>query len=307
MCTLAGFSRAGSRPIHWACAYYNQDMDIQFQNRNIAALRYCPDGEIKAARGFDVVVVHLPFVMEANAEPKGPSWLLDGITLEICTAAPGGGERLLASGSVFLAYSGNITSTSAPLVVPFQCTPKALAEYEKSRKGAPVVLRVRMRARVYELEPGTAHRKALCLPLYVCTQEDIQIDRDKWTAALRTVGLSVSVLIEIPFPIEGSPKDESLTALSDAIQAFYNGGATAWKDCIGHIRPYLEKWKNVERIPETEPKDGSAEDRRWKLLYFRDALHKCCHFWVHESASACNQNDAILALSSFAALLNAIR
>jgi hypothetical protein len=119
--------------------------------------------------------------------------------------------------------------------------------------------------------------------------------------------LSASILVEIPFPVDQAADDEALTALSNAYQAFQNGGAVAWKDCVGHIRPYLERWRRDEPTPSAEPKDGSAADRRWKQLNFRDALHKCCHFWVHESASACNQDDALLALSSFASLLKSTR
>jgi hypothetical protein len=40
-------------------------------------------------------------------------------------------------------------------------------------------------------------------------------------------------------------------------------------------------------------------------LNLRDALYKCCHFWVHESKDACTRKDAVMALATFASLLRA--
>jgi hypothetical protein len=119
-------------------------------------------------------------------------------------------------------------------------------------------------------------------------------------------GLAVSVLVEIPFPLHSDPQDPSLEALSNAFASFQNGAATGWKACIGDIRPYLEQWRKAEPTPQQPPK-GSAGDRKFKLLSYRDALYRCCHFWVHEAASETSRDDAILALSSFAALLKAYR
>ena len=113
-----------------------------------------------------------------------------------------------------------------------------------------------------------------------------------------------SVLVEIPIPVgDVFPLDTGLRALRDAAEAFNQGGPTAWKNSVGHIRPFVERWRSLEPLPQTEPKDGSPADRTWKLLNLRDALYKCCHFWVHESKDACTRNDAALALATFASLL----
>jgi hypothetical protein len=182
-----------------------------------------------------------------------------------------------------------------------------MAEFERMRDGNNVSLRLKFTGTFHELEPGSAHRRMLCEPTYLSAQEDFEVPQDTWTAALRSVGLSASILIEIPFPIDGRTPDEAMEALLSALSSFENGGTTAWKDSVGHLRPFLEKWAKTERTPQQEPRDGSALDRQWKLLNARDALYKCCHLWVHEAAAQCGRNDALFALTSFAGLLKSYR
>jgi hypothetical protein len=137
---------------------------------------------------------------------------------------------------------------------------------------------------------------------------DFEFSREKWTSALRSCRLSASVLVEVPIPVLNSENSsEGTRALHDAVEAFEHGGTTAWKDTVGHIRPFLENWKKCEPLQQEEPRDGSPADRKYKLLNLRDALHKCCHFWVHEPKAACNRNDALLALSTLALLLESLR
>jgi hypothetical protein len=183
------------------------------------------------------------------------------------------------------------------------CSPRAIAQYEVFRDGGPVRLRCEVRGKIcgiLQLDT-TLH---VVNPSQVFGSMDIEFSRESWTIALRTSGLSAGVLVEIPLPIaHGAKSTYGLQALIDASEAFDHGGATAWKNTVGHIRPFLEEWKRQQPLPGPEPRDGSASDRTWKLLNLRDALYKCCHFWVHESKSACTRDDAQLALSAFAALL----
>jgi hypothetical protein len=283
-------------------------MDVHFKNYSVATIRYHTAGEITSSRGFDVVIVRLPLHIDIEAEPNGSTWLCDNIEMELSSAESGGTERLLASGRLRMALESRRTAYATDaFTIDLRSTPKAIAEYERWRNGKAVDLRLKLRAQLYELEPATDYRRMLCQTHHVTEQEDFRIDKARWIKSLRAVGLSASLLVEIPFPIESDPNDEALRAISDAFAAFENGGPTAWKDCVGHIRPYLENWRNTESTPKVEPKDGSAADRKWKLLNYRDALYKACHFWVHEAASETSRNDALLALSSFAALLKAFR
>jgi hypothetical protein len=160
---------------------------------------------------------------------------------------------------------------------------------------------------MHELEHGNAHRQMLCQTEIISAQDTFRIDKQKWIEALRAVGVTASILVEVPFPGEPASDDEALTALVHAMTTFEHGGPTAWKDCVGHIRPSLEAWRRNQPKPTVEPGDGSTADRTWKLLNYREAMHKCCHFWVHEAAAATNRDDALLALCSYAALLRAVR
>jgi hypothetical protein len=282
-------------------------MDIQFRGRSVATIQFRADGQISASRGFDVVTLPVPFRIVLEAEPEGSTWTGDRIDAELFAIGPSGAERKLATGQRYSPLESRTSRYDPEISIDFQCTPTALAEYERMRNGEPVDLRMKVTIPIHELESGTDHRKMLCQTLNVWAQDDFRVDTTRWIKALRAVGLAASVLVEIPFPLESDPKDDGLIALCDALASFENGGSTAWKAVVGNIRPYLEEWRKVEPRPQSEPKDGSTDDRKWKLLNFRDALYKCCHFWVHESASETSRDDALLALSSFAALLKALR
>jgi hypothetical protein len=282
-------------------------MDIVFRNQRIASIRFKADDQIRALRGFDFVTLHLPFQVNVEIELGGCTWLGDSITAELSGVGPGGAELLLATGYVPMVLESRTSRFDLDVIAVFRCSPKAVAEYERFRSGKSIDMRIRLTLQVHELEPGSDYRRALCQTHYVCAQEDFRVDNMKWIGALKAIGLSASILVEIPFPLESDPQDDALVALAEAVACFENGGSVAWKASVGSIRPYLEKWRKAEPFPQTEPKDGSAADRRWKLLNCREALYKCCHFWVHESAAATSREDALFALSTFAALLRASR
>jgi hypothetical protein len=282
-------------------------MDINFRSRGVATIRFKADGQITAKRGFDAVTLNLPFEVAIEAEPSGSTWQADGITAELYGTASGGRETLLATGTMPTALESRVTAFSLEHPAILRCSPKAIAEYEGFRAGGATEMRIKFFLNVHSLIPGPDHRRMLCQTQTVWAQETFLIDKVKWITALKATGLSASVLVEIPFPLVSNPGDDGLIALNDAAASFGSGGSVAWKDSVGHIRPYLETWKKTEPLPATDPKDGSAADRRWKLLNCRDALYKCCHFWVHESASATTREDALFALSTFAALLKAYR
>ncbi|MGD0499089.1 MAG: hypothetical protein ABSC23_11695 [Bryobacteraceae bacterium] len=277
-------------------------MNIQYRNCDVATVQYQADRPLAFGRGFDIVALILPLRIDIRPEPNGQTWL--GNVVQVDLLAKG---RLFASGWFHQTLSSRPNPSGFDAAVEFHCTPTALAEYERLRYGGPVELGLRLWIAMHELEQGTAHRRILSDTEIIFTQDTLHIDKQKWINALRAVGLSVSVLVEVPFAGEPAPDDEALKALFHAVTSFENGGPTAWKDCVGHIRPYLEIWKNREGTAPAEPKDGSTADRIWKLLNYRDALYKCCHFWVHQASAATTRDDALLALCSYAALLRAYR
>jgi hypothetical protein len=281
-------------------------MNIDFGQRTVATLRLQVEGQISAWKEFDCVTLQIPIRTEIYAEPTS-TWLCQNIALELFGVQPGGSERLICAGPMNEVLEPRRGHYAFDRQVPFRCTPNAIAEYENLRSGNPVMFRLKFRGQIHELQAGTEHRKMLCEPLNVWGQEDVVADKAKWIAALRSAGLSVSVLFEVPLPVTGEIQDEALIALKSAFSSFENGGTTAWKDSVGHLRAFLEKWKKAQSNTSPETKDGSAADREWKLLNLRDGLLKCCHFWMHEAASECGRDDALLILSTFAALLKSHR
>jgi hypothetical protein len=283
-------------------------MDITRGSTIIGSLRAGDEPQLTMRRGFDHVTInlHLKRRFEAN---KGRTVTLADITASLSGSTRSNGPTVIGYGAV----DGLATSASGPCETPMtaaiRCSPRALAEFDRERAGGPVKLHCHLSGISYELiqTPG-AVQGALADPQQVSGSIQIDVPKETWTTALRGCRLSANVLIEIPFPV-GDPAqlDEGLQAVLDAFEAYEHGGTTAWKNTIGHVRPYLEKWKDAEPRAGNEPKDGSPIDREWKLLNARDALYKCCHFWTHEAKGACSQADALFALSSFASLLKAHR
>lgn len=206
--------------------------------------------------------------------------------------------------------NGNPPSVTGPIElarsIKINCSPRGIAQFEVSRDGGPVRLRCELHGRICGLRnlDGSVH---LVNPAPFFGAIDIEFSRESWTSALRSCGLSAGVLVEIPLPtLDANKLSDGLQALLNASEAFDHGEPTAWENSVGHIRPFLEDWKAREPLQGTEPRDWTNADRTWKLLNLRDALYKCCHFWVHESKSACTRDDAQLARATFASLLRTL-
>jgi hypothetical protein len=280
----------------------NSCMNLNFESRMVGTLGFHAGGNFTALREFDCITLKIPLRANLSAEPSS-TWLCQDIHVQLYGVMAGGVDRLICEGPVCTVLRSNPGEYSTEPEVSLRCSPNSIAEYERARNGGPVFLRLKIRAKMHPLINVSDQRKVLGEPRYLFEQEDFRADKEKWIAALRSAGLSVSLLIEIPFPLTGEVEDEDLKAIAAAFSSFENGGSVAWKDSIGHLRPLLEKWAKASPKPTAEPKDGSPNDRDWKLLNLRDALYKLCHFWVHESAPQCNRDDALLMLSSVAALL----
>lgn len=280
-------------------------MDIQLHGRNIGRLKYDSARAIRMSRGFDIVATTFPFELELLPQSDGPAWLIDSISVQVYGRVPGQPDMILASGRYLQILSSAQSGMEVPIELDCRCTPRAMSEYERARNGAVVALRFAFSLHLYFSRQSTGRPGGQGEPVYIHVHEEVSFDKAIWTSALRSVGLSASLLIEIPFPIDGEPIDDGLLALSHAYASFQNGGSTAWKNTVVHIRPFLEKWRETEPSSGTKLRDGSSEDRREKLLTFRDALYQCCHYWVHKDADSCTRDDALFVLSSFASLLRA--
>jgi hypothetical protein len=282
-------------------------MEIRFQDEKIASIGQAAKAPPTAQRDFDIITIDLPFDLQFEARRPGKHWVLSALRMEVSARRPGLANRLLGSSfhpEIFHSSTGSMSTSRS---FKMCCSPRGLAEYEAFRSGGPVLLHCDVFGIVSAvLEINGSNY--LGSPSPVGGQMDIEFSRENWASALRSCGLSASVLVEVPLLMSQSGKPSGgEKALSDALDEFDHGGATAWKSSISHIRPFLEKWRELKPLQGPDPRDGSAAERDWKLLTLREALYKCCHFWIHESKDACTREDALLALATFASLLNVLR
>lgn len=278
-------------------------MDITLGSGSVGCITLSKDRKLTVQRGFNVVSINIPLDLELRERESRKGYVLSRVAADLKD-----GENRWLLGSGFVNGIFRPVTRPIPMHLEVRCSPRALAQYEALRNGDPVHLTCDVRAEIQRLEVSG---QLLAEPDGVYGSIGVKFSKEDWNSALRSCGLSASVVVEIPFPLtDADVDDHGLRALLDAFEAFEHGGTTAWKDSIGHIRPHLQKWIELEpldKVASKEPKDGSPVDRTWKLLNLRDALYKCCHFWIHESKSACTRQDALLALSTFASLLNAFR
>lgn len=215
--------------------------------------------QLTAKRGFDLVMVSVPLDFRLNASEAGQHWKLSGLSLDLLVQGPGGESWLLGSGSLAEMLGSANQAMDLARSVDIRCSPRGLAQYEVFRDGGPVRLRCDVRGNICGF-----HNANNCLvnPSAVFGSMEIEWSRESWTGALGLCGLSTSVLVEIPLPLVGEgASDDGRKALLDAYEAFNHGGATAWKNSVGHIRPYLEAWIKREPVVGLEPKDNSDADR----------------------------------------------
>jgi hypothetical protein len=282
-------------------------MEITYRHTHVGTIEFALDNSAAtpfAQKGFDVVTLGIPFQFHLEGCEPTQRWALPNLKADLLARLPGAQNLLLGSGlhlEVFLPATGTL---KLPRLMNVLCSPRGLLQYEASRDGAAVQFRCELRGSIY----GLLHvngKEVLAdpHPVYGCV--DFEFPKAVWASLLRSCDLSTSVFVEIPLPSDPAAHlDDGYRALLDAFEAFEHGGATAWKDSVGHIRPYLESWSKQQPLPNTPPpKDGSSADREWKLLSLRDALYKCCHPLVHSPKSSCTRKDALLILNTFACLL----
>jgi hypothetical protein len=278
-------------------------MEIIYGSRLVGSMNPSRTGKPATQRGFDLVVVRIPLDFRFEAREVSNHWMLSELTVDLLVQRSGDEKWLLGSGSIVEMLRSANQSQDLQRNVDIRCSPRGLAQYEGFRDGGPVRLRCEVRGKICGLLKANGV-DCLSNPMPVFGSMEIEWSKEDWTNALRSCGLSTSVVVEIPLPLVGEGVlDDGRKALLEAFDAFNLGGATAWKNSVDLIRPYLAEWKKKEPREVNEPKDGSDADHTWNLQNLRDALYKCCCFWIHGPASSCTREDALLALATFSSLL----
>lgn len=149
---------------------------------------------------------------------------------------------------------------------------------------------------------GCADRARMTtLPFRFHGNSTVTIPAHEWTAALRRVGASHALLIEVPSLDDPSREyAQVIGALDDAVQELERGGNTGWKGCVGAVRTALERWAATR--PPTRPSEADRSVRR-RLDELRVHLRAFTNDAHHSTSEAWTREDAVLALATAAALL----
>jgi hypothetical protein len=180
-----------------------------------------------------------------------------------------------------------------------------LTVFEGIRNGREVHFRAQVSGEIRYILSGDPGREPCSVPCPFSQQGTIRYSREIWTTTLRQLNLRDAVMVEIPFSAN-SPSDWEAVwaALRNARDSFDSGGSTGWRNCVSSIRHALEEWRKIE--PENlGPKETQSRTKQQRIDSLRLALMQYAHLGPHSVAEDWNRDDAILALSTFSALLAA--
>lgn len=188
----------------------------------------------------------------------------------------------------------------------------ALTKFEKIRDGKSPILKIKLLGEACWLLPNIDKTyRVRSEPYNVSVNVKITYPKEVWIKMLRGLQVAENILVEIPLPSEPpAPWDEVWKALVEARDAFEQGGSTGWKGCVNAVRlALLENWQKIEKEDmgpgwksptvqerESRTKKQRLDNLRWHLL-------QCAHLAPHSSADEWSRDDALLMLSTLAALL----
>ncbi len=193
-----------------------------------------------------------------------------------------------------------------------------LAYYNKLRDGGPVQFLVQPEWRLcymFYRKMGEVDYQFSTLPEWrrPSTMElTVGYSKEVWVKMLRSLNVAENVLVEIPLPTcPSSDWDGVWEGLRDARKGFEQGGSTGWKDCIMGVRLGLERWQKMPnekedhgpgwKAPSMQEREARTKKQRFDNLRWH--LFQACHRSAHTGADEWTRDDAVLALSTFSALL----
>ena len=187
-----------------------------------------------------------------------------------------------------------------------------LAMFEKFRDGRVPQLELDLHGEFCFLQYGVHQYLGIRTEPQRFYAHNVQLTypREVWIKMLQGLGVAENVLVEVPLP--GSPSvdwDPVWQALVDARNYFAQGGETGWKGCVASVRLALEKWRDIE-VEEPGPgfvrpsvADREARTKKQRLDQLRWDLLQMAHQGPHTPTAWWTRDDALLMLSTLAALL----
>lgn len=186
----------------------------------------------------------------------------------------------------------------------------ALIFYERLRDGKEPSFQVTVTGKLYFLLPAGPDQQTRTAPSIFQDSGTVAYSRESWVNTLRQLNMHDAVIAEIPFPAAPPNGWEPVwSALRDARNGFDTGGSTGWRNCVGSVRLALEEWQKTEK-EECGPggvnashTERTARDKRQRAEFLRWSLLQYAHYGPHTNADGWTRDDALLALSSFCALI----
>ncbi|HEY3807181.1 MAG TPA: hypothetical protein VGL61_31485 [Kofleriaceae bacterium] len=199
-----------------------------------------------------------------------------------------------------------------PASLLWRAPASVLEHLEQARNGAPIALTFQARGSVSaNLPPFGGPGLSMRLPPQSFGGNiSVEYSRDAWTTMLKKVSFGLHVLVEVPLaPAPPAPWNDVWQALREAHESFDQGGTTGWSSCVRSIRLALERWQAHEREQQGPGWNAPArQDREQRTAHeridnLRWHLLQCAHRAAHTGADEWSRDEAVLMLSTCAALL----
>jgi hypothetical protein len=285
-------------------------MEIQLNNiivGSIETARHAPTAE-PTIGGFNLTIPITIRLAPTGNPPLYPmvSHLRATININAC-----GIKQEIGTCSSPHLFTSASTSYDIAASLHWRGTLETLAAFEQQRNGEPLIFSLQISGHITLLTftPGETFQLT-SPPQAFHGQELLTISTEAWASILQTLRIIDLILVQIPLATTTAAQ---MTRVWNALQAarkdFTSGGETAWRAAGVHIREALSAWQDAAP-PDTGnyPKDRSAMTKDQRLDQLRQSLREFTHLAGHPDpmlATSWTRDDALLALSTISALLNA--
>jgi len=209
-------------------------------------------------------------------------------------------------------FTGAVPKSNVSTGLVWEAPLVALAAYEKFRDVQRPHFRIALLGQLSFLLPPASGRRVRTEPQQVYGDVEITYPTETWIRAVREVGVSQAIYLEVPLPSSPPrPWDAVWRSVAEAATAFERGGETGRKGAILAARQALDDWRNIDGEREDigpgwkhpDKNDRESRTARQRLDAIRWHLREFAHLAAHSGAERWSREDAVLLLSSVSALL----
>lgn len=289
------------------------DVKITFGHESVGTVRFVqPEGGLTAVRTASGFRVQLPAsITLASPLGSGLPLVLQNLLLTIYAAET---SKQLEIG---IACCDSIFTTpmqDAPVHFLWDLTFEATAFCERLRAGREPKFGLQLQGDISYIlvaaNAGRTGKEPVSVPTRFYEHGEVGYSRQAWTKMMRDVGVTDSVLVEIPFASDPPSEWEPVwNAFQDARDSFDSGGLTGWKNAVTSVRLALEEWRKIEKEDQgpgwQSPKmpDLQSRTKSQRIDNIRWHLIQLAHYAAHTKADEWTRDDALLLLSTLSSLL----